>query len=181
MRVPGRHPVRIFAMACMVASSVVISFGGVIVRSIDHADPLQINFYRSVGLVFAVMLFLALRYRREVIPSVLGIGRMGLVGGGLLAGAGITFLQALHHTTVANTLFILGAIPFFAALMARIALGEVIAPATWMTMAIAGLGLGVMVMEGVELGVGYGNVMAISTALFFASYAEIISSIRDSA
>jgi len=55
-------------------------------------------------------------------------------------------------TTVANTLFILGAIPFFAALLARVFLKEKLRRATLATMAVAALGLGVMVAEGVALG-----------------------------
>ena len=44
-----------FAMAIMIASSIGISFGGLVLRSMDDADAWQINFYRSLALVLAIM------------------------------------------------------------------------------------------------------------------------------
>ncbi len=165
-------------MLLMVVSSVVISFGGLIVRSMEAALPWQINFYRSAALLGVVAVFIVLRYGRKSVSVVGNIGALGCLAGVFLGCAGMAFLQALTRTTVANTLFILGAIPFFAALLARILLKEKLTRATLLTMAVAALGLVVMVFEGIAIGVGAGNGFALLTAFLFASYAVALRSRR---
>ena len=166
------------AMLSMVVSSVVISFGGLIIRSMEAALPWQINFHRSVALFGVVCGFMLLRYRGQAIAAVGGIGALGCLAGVLLGFAGMSFLQALTQTTVANTMFILGAIPFFAAILARVLLKEKLPMATLVTMLAAALGLAVMVFEGIAIGSGAGNGFALLTALLFASYAVILRSKR---
>lgn len=131
------QPRHAFAMALMVISSVSISFGGLILRNIDDADVWQINFYRSLALVFTVTLIMLFRYRGQTVQKVRQIGRPGLVAGALLAGAGIAFLQAITNTTVANTLFTLSAIPFLSAFLAWLFLHEMLRRSTLVTMLAA--------------------------------------------
>jgi len=166
------------AMLLMVISSVGISFGGLIVRSMDGADPWQINFYRAISLGVVVTIILFYRYRAQTVRCVLDIGKPGLVGGAFLSVAGISFLQALEHTTVANTLFVLSAIPFFTAALAWVFLRETLRRATLVTMIFAAIGIGVMVAEGVSAGSAYGNVMALITALGFSAFAVIVRANR---
>ena len=165
-------------MVFMVVSSVVISFGGLIIRSMESALPWQINFYRSVALLGVVSVFILLRYRSQTIATIGNIGALGCLAGVVLGLAGMAFLQALTKTTVANTMFILGAIPFFAALLARILLKEKLSGATLLTMLVAAAGLAVMVFEGITTGSAAGNVFALLTALLFASYTVILRSRR---
>ncbi len=168
------RPRRAFAMSLMVVSSVSISFGGLILRSIDDADVWQINFYRSSALVFTVALIMLFRYRGQTLQRVAQIGRPGLIAGVLLAGAGIAFLQAITNTTVANTLFTLSAIPFLSAFLAWLFLREMLQRSTLITMLAAAVGVAVMMVEGVGSGSFYGNAMALVTALLFSSYAIIV-------
>ena len=165
-------------MVFMVVSSVVISFGGLIIRSMESALPWQINFYRSVALLGVVSVFILLRYRRQSIATIGNIGALGCLAGVVLGLAGMAFLQALTKTTVANTMFILGAIPFFAALLARVLLKEKLSGATLLTMLVAAAGLAVMVFEGITTGSAAGNIFALLTALLFASYTVILRSRR---
>jgi len=162
-----------YAVGLMVSSSVVISFTGLIVRHLD-ADPMVMNFYRAVSLTVAVILILVVRYRRMAITHVIGIGWSGLLGGAMLTVAAISFLQSMTHTTVANTLFVLGAIPFFAAGLAWIVLGERPARATIVAMILAFTGITVMLGEGFGSGSIYGNLMALLTASCFAVYTVIV-------
>ncbi len=105
-------------MAIMIASSIGISFGGLVLRSMDDADAWQINFYRSLALVLAIMSILMIQYRGKAAIHVRGVGKPGLLGGALLAMANVAFLQSITNTTVANTLFTLSAIPFITAALA---------------------------------------------------------------
>jgi drug/metabolite transporter (DMT)-like permease len=167
-------PRRLFAMTLMVVSSVLISFGGLIIRNMEQADTWQINFYRALALLSSIALILAFQHRRNTLATIRKVGRPGLLGGGLLAVAGITFLQALTHTTVANTLFTLSAIPFITAALARIFLKETLQRATLLTMLLAAVGIIAMVAEGIGQGSGYGNAMALVTAFGFAGFAVIV-------
>ena len=167
-------PRRLFAMTLMVVSSVQISFGGLILRTIEQADSWQINFYRALALVTAVSLLLLVQHGRGAIAHVRKIGRAGLIGGVMLAVAGIAFVQALTHTTVANTLFTMGAIPFITAVLARVFLKESLRRATLLTMLLAAAGVFAMMAEGIGIGSGYGNAMALVTAICFASFAVIV-------
>ncbi len=167
-------PRRGFAMLLMIVGSIVISFGGLVIRNIEAADPWQINFYRSIAFMTAILLLLLFRYRRATLRQIYGIGRYGILGGFLLSGAGIAFLQSLTHTTVAYTLFMMSALPFFAAGLAWVVLKERIERTTLIAMLVAALGIVVMLGEGLGPGSAYGNAMALTTAFCFACYAVIV-------
>ena len=164
---------RQLAILLMIASSVVISFSGLVVRLLE-AGPLVMNFYRALFLMGAILVLLFLRYRGAAIVRVIGVGWPGLMAGAMLAGAGITFLQSMTHTTVANTLFVLGGIPFVTAGLAWIFLKEKPSRPTLVTMIIAFLGIVIMIGEGFTIGSVYGNLMALMTTFFFSIYAVIV-------
>ena len=164
---------RKLAILLMIASSVVISFSGLIVRLLE-AGPLVMNFYRGLFLMCAVMVLLVVRYRGATVIRVIGVGWPGLIAGVMLAGAAMTFLQSLTHTTVANTLFLLGAIPFVTATLAWVFLKERPNSATLVTMAIAFAGIVIMIGEGFAIGSSYGNLMALLTTLCFSIYAVLV-------
>ena len=162
-----------YAIGLMIASSVVISFTGLIVRHVD-ADPMVMNFYRALSLMVAVTLILAIQYRRMAITHVIRIGWPGIAGGVMLTVAAICFLQSMTHTTVANTLFILGAIPFFTAALAWVFLREQPTRATLWAMMIAFSGITVMLGEGFGSGSAYGNLNAMVTAVCFSIYTVLV-------
>ena len=164
---------RQLAILLMIASSVVISFSGLVVRLLE-AGPLAMNFYRALFLMGAILVLLFLRYRGAAIVRVIGVGWPGLMAGAMLAGAGITFLQSMTHTTVANTLFVLGGIPFVTAGLAWIFLKEKPSRPTLVTMIIAFFGIVIMIGEGFTIGSVYGNLMALMTTFFFSIYAVIV-------
>ena len=164
---------RKLAILLMIASSVVISFSGLIVRLLE-VGPLVMNFYRGLFLMCAVIVLLVVRYRGATVIRVIGVGWPGLIAGIMLAGAAMTFLQSLTHTTVANTLFLLGAIPFVTAALAWAFLKERPSSATLVTMIIAFVGIVIMIGEGFAIGSIYGNLMALLTTLFFSIYAVLV-------
>jgi len=164
---------RKLAILLMIASSVVISFSGLIVRILE-VGPLVMNFYRGMFLMCAVMVLLVVRYRGATIVRVISVGWSGIIAGIMLAAAAITFLQSLTHTTVANTLFVLAAIPFVTAGLAWIFLKERPSSATLITMVVAFAGIVIMIGEGVTIGAAYGNVMALLTTLSFSIYAVLV-------
>jgi len=165
---------RVLGMALIIVSSVGISFGGLIARNIETAGAWQINIYRSFSVAAVVAVVLLWQYKGSVGGKLIQIGRPGLVGACLLTVAGAAFLQALTTTTVANTLFTLCAIPFITAALAWIFLREGLDRITIATMVCAGMGVAVMLGDGIGGGSLYGNLMALATAMGFSGYAVIV-------
>ena len=165
---------RRLAIGLIIISSILMSFGGLIVRNIEQADPWQINAYRGIGLACATLIIMALRYQSRIADAIRVSGKSGIFGGALLAGAGICYLQSITTTTVANTLFVLSAIPFFAAALAWFVLKEKLKRSTLIAMLVASFGILIMLGEGLGLGSTYGNFMALVTAFSFASYAVVV-------
>ena len=156
------------------------SLGGLFVRLIDAADAWQIILYRSLALVASLLLLIALRSEGRIARAFARAGWNGLAAGAALAGGFIGFVLALNLTTVANATFMLGASPFLAALIGRWLLGEVVRPATWAAMAIAAAGVALMVGNGIALGTGLGNLVALATAVGFALFSVLLRRGRES-
>ncbi len=157
-------------MLLILLSSVALSFNGLIFRQLAEATAWQVSFYRSGGLVVAMFcLFMARhggRWRVELRRS----RRSALIAGPLIGVAGVCFLQSLSLTTVANTMFTLSSVPFFAAVLAWIILGERVAKATWIAIVTAMAGIALMLFDGFASGVLIGNMLALITAILFAGF-----------
>lgn len=171
---PGTASKRRAAMLLIVCCAVIISFDGPMIRSMDAALPWQVNFYRSIALLGFVGTAIALRFGRASLAAISGIGVRGCVAGALFGCSTMAFVQSMVLTTVANTLFILGTIPFLAALMARLLLKEKLGTATVLTMAVAAVGLTVMVLEKIAVGGGAGSALALVSAACFALYTVLL-------
>ena len=169
--------IRKLAIFLVCSGYVVASFSGLIVRLLE-VGPMVMNFYRALFLMCAVMILLVIRHRGAAVVRVIGVGWPGLLAGMMLAVTVITFIQSLTHTTVANTLFVLGAIPFVTAALAWMFLSERPNSATLVTMAIAFGGIVIMIGEGFTIGSAYGNVMALLATLCFAIYAVLVRRYR---
>lgn len=158
-------------VALVICAGVLWSFMGLIVRNIETAGAVSVVFWRSAGMVPVILAFLLWRSGRGALAALRATG-----GGGLVAGAGITLaylgaIYALQATTVANAVFLYSAAPFFSAVLGWIVLGERVHPRTWGAMALAALGIFVMI--GGDLGGGGrmdGNLAALASAFGFAVF-----------
>jgi DME family drug/metabolite transporter len=146
------------------------STGGILIRWIEAADGWQIILYRSLSLAAALLLIVAIRHRGRVIAAFARAGWNGLVAGACLSGGFIGYVLALEHTSVANAVFMLGASPLFVAVLAYWTLGERVRRATWLAMAMALLGIALMVTGGLIIGTIAGNLLALTASLSFAGY-----------
>ena len=142
---------------------------GLVIRLID-AGTWQILFWRSLGLVPVLLLVIALRARGATLARVRAAGFTGLVGGVALVVAFAGAIYAIQATTVANAVFLFAASPLLTALLSRVVLGEAVRAATWGAIALAGVGMYLMVREGLALGAGLGNLAALLSAAGFAVF-----------
>ena len=153
-------------------SPVFWSLSGVTVRLMDEATTQwQINFYRSSTLALFVTAVLLLRYRERTLRALTTAGLPAVIGGAFVGCAMICNIIALKHTTVANATLLMASGPLFAAFLGRFVLDERVTIRSWLAIAMAGLG--VVIMVGDEDGVSslYGNLMALVGVGFFGAYA----------
>lgn len=150
-KVPQQHTgaPRWVGPALVLASAVMFSFSGVLTKAID-AGSWTILGWRGVIGGACIAGYVWFRRRHEPIRDVVRLGWQGW----LLAAVGgigsITFIFAFKNTFVANVSVIYATIPFVAALLERVVLGETIRRRT-LGAASASI-IGVLIIVGGSLG-----------------------------
>ncbi len=151
-------------------AAVLWSLMGLAIRSLGDAGTWQVLFYRSLGM--APVLFLVVTHRSGGRPfqRIRAAGWPGLIGGFGLVFAFAGAIYAIQATTVANAVFLFAAAPLITAVMAWALLKEPVRRATWVAIALAAIGMFVMVREGLAIGAGWGNVAALFSAAGFSAF-----------
>jgi drug/metabolite transporter (DMT)-like permease len=98
---------------------------------------------RAAFAFLAILTFVAIAERGQVLRAFSAIGRPGLAIAVLMAASSASFVTALNTTSVANVLVIQALVPLAAALLGRLA-GDPVRPRTWLAMGIAVAGFAVM-------------------------------------
>lgn len=131
------------AVALMVLVTLLWSMAGIVTRQVEHAQGLELTFWRSAFNALALFLFLA--WRARGIPALWQSIRHG---GSLLWGSGAcwavmftAFMAALTMTTVANVLLTMALAPLFTAVLARVLLSETLPRRTLWAIALAVVGM----------------------------------------
>ncbi|MGH6899891.1 MAG: DMT family transporter [Geminicoccaceae bacterium] len=150
------------------------SLGGLLIRLIEDASAWQIVLFRSIALALTLTLIIALRHPGRLIGAFRDAGGSGVAAALALAGGFIGFVLSLHHTSVANATFMLGASPFFAAFLGRLMLAETIRRATALAMAAALVGILIMVGGGLVTGTIRGNLLALGASFCFAIFSVLL-------
>ncbi len=157
-------------LALVLLAGTLWSTVGIVVRLMEEADEWQILFYRSLGLTLFLSLALTLKTGGRPLALFRRAGPTAVFGGfGLVLAFGGSIIS-LVNTTVANAMFLFASAPFLAAVLGRLVLGESVRPATWIALAFALAGVGIMVVEGFALGHAFGNLAALVSALGFALF-----------
>lgn len=158
----------------VITAATLWSLMGLTIRQIEVAGTWSILFWRSLGVLPVLLALVWWRAQGEGGPSfgarLTAIGWPGIIGaaGLVLAFAGAIF--AIQATTVANAVFLFSASPFLAAVLGWLLLKEPVRPATWAAIALAGIGMFIMVREGLAAGALLGNAAALLSALGFAVF-----------
>jgi drug/metabolite transporter, DME family len=151
-------------------SGALMSMGGPLIRLLDSASEWQFLTYRSVALVGVLAIVIAARYPGRFLSTLRAAGWTAVLAGCCLSCAFVGFVFSITHATVANTLFLLSAAPFAAALLGRLVLGEAVSRATWFAMLGAFAGVSMMIGEGVAERDMFGDLAALGAALGFAGF-----------
>jgi drug/metabolite transporter, DME family len=157
-------------MVMVLSAGLLWSFQALMIRQIEEAGPWAILAWRSLAMVPVLLAFLAWRSGGSPFPAIRRAGPAGVLGGvGLVAAMGGAIL-AFQTTTIANAAFLLAASPFLAASLGWLILREAVAPRTWGAIALALVGIFIMVRDGLAGGALVGNLAALVSALGFASF-----------
>ena len=154
----------------VLAAGVCWSAMGLGIRLMEEANAWQILFYRSLALAPFLFGVIALRSGGRPLKALKATGLAGILGAMGLFSAFFGGIYAIQSTTVANAMFLFAAAPFLAALLGRLVLGEAVRRGTWIAMAVAALGIVLMVAEGAALGTVLGNAAALLAAAGFAVF-----------
>ncbi len=157
-------------MALVLAAGVVWSLNGLVLRMVGDAGTWQVLFYRSIGMVPVLFLWVALGSGGQPFRALRGTGWAGVIGGLGLVFAFAGAIYSMQATSIANAVFLFAAAPLITAVMARPILGERVRPVTWAAIAIAVLGIFLMVKEGLALGAGIGSAAALASAAGFSAF-----------
>jgi drug/metabolite transporter, DME family len=166
------------SVALVVLAGLCWSMGGTLVKLVEAADAFQIVLWRSLFVIPVVAGFMALGGIGTMLTRLRAVGWNGLLGGFCLMGAFLGWVQALTLTTVANAAFVLASMPFMAAVLARVLLGEPIRRITWLAAALAGVGVAVIASPGLDSGRLAGTLLALGSCLCFALFSVTLRRAR---
>lgn len=121
------------------------STAGLAQRSLAATAATQVA-GRALFAFLALLVAVLVAERRGTIVALRSLGRDGAALAFFLAVSSGTFFLALTYTTVANVLFLQAAAPMTAALLGWLVLREPVDGRTWLAMALAALGIIVMVV-----------------------------------
>lgn len=154
----------------VVLAAALWSLMGLAIRQIDDAGTWAVLLWRSVGALPVLGAWIIVSSKGRPMAQIAATGRAGVVGGLCLVAAFSGAIYAIQATTIANAVFLFSASPFLTALLGWLILREAVRPATWAAMALAGLGMFVMVREGLAAGAMAGNLAALGSACGFAAF-----------
>jgi DME family drug/metabolite transporter len=150
------------------------SITGLVIRLLEEADEWQINFYRSTSLALFLLVYLGLKYRANFWRVIMASGRKAMLGGVFIGIAMFSNIIAMQHTTIANATMVMATGPIIAALFGWMLLGESVSRMTWFAIALAVLGLTIMVGGNPLAGSLFGDLVALFGILGFGLYAIVL-------
>ena len=160
-------------------AGLVWSFGAVTARLADGADAFQYLLWRSVGIIVVVEGWRLLTGRSSHTVTAFTSGPRMLLANACLLLASLGFVYAVKSTSAASAAFLGSTTPLFGVFTSRVFLGE---RANWRTVtaiAVAFVGLFIMVSNNFEAGNLVGDLAAIGAAVGFAGYTTIVRSAPD--
>ncbi len=159
------HAKGLIITACGV---LIISPDGLLTRLIQ-TDHWTMIFWRALFLSAGMWLVISLSYPNRVWQQYKTVRGPGLLMVGTYSLGTISFILAITHTSVANTLIILSTTPLFAAIIGRLLLHEKIRPRTIVACVLVTAGIAVMTSGSTaQHGSQFGDLAAIFGAFFLA-------------
>ena len=158
------------------AAAAVFGLAGALTKSIS-ADPLTITCWR--GLFGGLIITAYVLWRGSAASASLRLGWRGWLLATVGAAASIAFISAFKQGFVANAAVIYATVPFVAALLARLMLGESFRLQTLVAGLVSAMGVAFMVIAGLSAGNPLGDFLALLMTFLSALYVVLIRMFRD--
>ena len=147
----------------------IISPDGLLTRLIQ-VDHWTLIFWRALFLSFGMWLIVSLTYPNRAWQKYKSMGRGGVMMVLVYSMGTISFIVAITHTSVANTLIILSTTPLFAAIIGWVFLREPIPVRTWCAILLVGIGIFVISSDSEsQTSSLFGDLAAMCGAFFLAT------------
>jgi drug/metabolite transporter (DMT)-like permease len=147
----------------------VISPDGLLTRLI-HVDHWTLIFWRALFLSFGMWLIVSFTYPNRAWQKYKSMGRGDWMMVLIYSMGTVSFVTAITHTSVANTLIILSTTPMFAAIIGRLFLSEPIPVRSWFAILLVGIGIFVISSDHEnEVSSLFGDFAAMLGAFFLAT------------
>mgnify|MGYP003333833736 CR=1 FL=1 len=156
-------------------SGLMFSFTAIFFRAIQSATDWQFLAVRALGALTAMLVITALRAGRRPVPFHIIGWRTGLAGV-LLASMSVLYILAFARTSVATVTFLLAAGPLSGAFFGRLMLGERLHRSTVIAIFVAGSGIAVMAVRGIDTGRFDGFILAAIVPAILGLYNVLVRS-----
>ena len=151
-----------------------LSWGGLIIRSFEEATIWQILLLRSIFFMMALIIFLAITYKKDTFKIIVESGFPALLGGLVMSLSFIAFVVAMTNTAVANVVFIISTQTMFLAIFGYFYLKEKVSITSFISIVLAMGGILVMVGDSLSKGSFFGNIVALAIPINFSILVMII-------
>ena len=151
-----------------------LSWGGLIIRLFETNDMWQILLIRSFFFIIALMVFLVLSYKKDSIAIIKKSGIPAIIAGLFLSLSFVAYVAAMSLTTVANVVFIISTQTIFLAIFGYLFLKEKISFKGFLAIALALIGMIVMVGNSINQGTLLGNIISFAIPINFTILVMII-------
>lgn len=152
----------------------IISPDGLLTRLID-TDHWTLIFWRALLLSFGMWMITSVVHPRSTWQSYREMGFPGWLMVVLYSCGTVSFITAITHTSVANTLIILSTTPLFAALIGLVLFREIIELRTWCAIILVAIGVYVISSDSGGQGASlFGDFAAMSGAFFLAAGFSVV-------
>ena len=162
---------RAYGVVLVSAASILWSTAGLFVRLIDADGPLDLwtmLTWRALFAALSLFLVIALQHRGRTPREIRAIGWPGIAAVPVAAISMVSYIAALKLTTVANVLVIYATVPFLAALLAYLWIGEQVQRRVLAASAVALVGILIMAGSATRPQDIAGNALAFLMTLTFA-------------
>ena len=151
-----------------------LSWGGFVIRSFEEASVWQILLLRSFFFMIALIIFLAITYKKNTIKILKDAGLPAVIGGLVMSLSFIAFVVAMTNTTVANVVFIISTQTMFLAIFGYFYLKEKVSFISFISIFLAMSGITIMVGDSLFSGSFFGNLVALAIPINFSILVMII-------
>ena len=156
-------------IAVLVLCTFLWSTAGVVTRASTVTNGWEAAFWRSLFLCVVIAALMLVEHRGAAARRLFSMGWPGFVSSLCWAAMFVCFMLALSRTTVANALVIMGVMPFCAAIAGWLFLRERVLARTWLAIAAAAGGIGVMFHDALRTGNLEGSLIALAIPIAAAA------------